>query len=126
MMAVRKKPGYNWKARQYSVNKISASINSPKIEPDQVYLSGTNGSNSDDLILPNRKRLDSSIEEYTPKRKKLSSKQRKRLQKIIESKEKKAKVSIPINAHPTWLHGPYKKLAHVPVFSLRGRLYSVV
>ena len=107
-MAPRKKLGYNWKARQRQTKKPNKSLTTqevPKFEGSTVvderrsYPDDTNT-----LILPCRKRPDSDTDvECPPKRKKLSSKQRKRLQKIIESKERKVRVSVPIKAQPTWV-----------------------
>lgn len=107
-MAPRKKLGYNWKARQRQTKNPSKSLTIqevPKFEgcaDVDERISYPDDTNT--LILPSRKRpdLDADVE-CPPKRKRLSSKQRKRLQKIIESKERKARVSFPIKAHPTWL-----------------------
>lgn len=106
-MAVRNRLGYNWKARQRSSKKAGNSFSLeavPKVEldtdpdPTDNYPDDTNL-----LVLPGTKRVSSGADEGSiPKRKKLSSKQRKRLLKIVDSKERKAKVSVLNNAHSTW------------------------
>ncbi len=91
-MALRKRLGYNWKARKIPSKKASQEF-VPKVElEDQT---GSHPDDTNSLVLPCRKRVSSGAdEECIPKRKKLSSKHRKRLQKIVESREKKAKVRI--------------------------------
>lgn len=99
-MAVRNRLGYNWKARQRSAKKASHSFSLeleavPKVELDTDRDPATENHPDDtnSLVLPGTKRSTSGAdEESIPKRKKLSSKQRKRLQKIVDSKEMKAKV----------------------------------
>lgn len=97
-MAFRKRLGYNWKARKNPVKKASQEI-VPKVELDDQ--TGSHPDDTNSLVLPSRKRVSSGAdEECIPKRKKLSSKHRKRLQKIVESREKKAKVGFQIMPTP--------------------------
>ncbi len=104
-MPPRKKLGYNWKARQQkggdSAKRKRGLINcgdalDSQTEQQRQYEGACEG-DTNAFILPEKKaRLDLSEIESTQKRKKLSSKQRKRLQKIVEAKERKAKVSYSI------------------------------
>ena len=84
----RKKLGYNWKARQSSKDKPTNRDLATGRRDGTTHVQDTNT-----LVLPTRsiKPLTES-EEKAPKRKKLSSKRRKRLMKILEVKEKKKKV----------------------------------
>lgn len=83
----RKKMGYNWKARQ-----TNSGANGERYTPE----SGGKDANRDtnDFILSvKEKRLISTSEKVEQRTKRLSSKKKKRLQKILEAKEKKAKAS---------------------------------
>ncbi len=96
-MAVRNRLGYNWKARHRSSKKSSHSFSVealPEVELDNGLIETLKvQDDSNSLVLPGTKRVNSNTDkESLPKRKKLSHRQRKRLQKIVESKEKKAKV----------------------------------
>ncbi|XP_064392775.1 probable ATP-dependent RNA helicase DHX37 isoform X2 [Halichondria panicea] len=98
-MAFRKRLGYNWKARKNPVKKASQEI-VPKVELDDQ--TGSHPDDTNSLVLPSRKRVSSGAdEECIPKRKKLSSKHRKRLQKIVESREKKAKRAVLLDSLST-------------------------
>ena len=86
-----KKLGYNWRARQSGNDKR---------RPHPSLSAGKTGSAASEpcgdtnaLVLPPRaeKRLKGT-EERAPKRKRLSAKRRKRLMKVLDAKEKKAKV----------------------------------
>ena len=81
----RKKLGYNWKARQ-SGESLGRGQTARKAGAEPAE--DTNA-----LVLParSRKRVESE-QDAAPKRKRLSTKQRKRLTKILEVREKKAKV----------------------------------
>lgn len=84
----RKKLGYNWKARQSNKSRPNA----------RDFANGRQDVNSsvldtNTLLLPCRRNPSLvEIEDKTPKRKRLSSKQKKRLLKVLEVKEKKNKV----------------------------------
>ena len=103
-MSLRKKPGYNWKARQRKAHSNGGG--SEGMVPQEEGLSESDafmcwtgvgpsarGADSNALVLPSkRKKTDGNTTEPAPKRKKLSAKQKKRLQKIVEAKERKAQV----------------------------------
>ena len=117
-MSVAKKPGYNWKARQQKcvANKRIRGHTGKEdceghVELDQSCFSGYFEASPQDTnaqVLPPKKPKFSDKDDLgTVKRKKLSAKQKKRLLKVIEVKEKKAKVScILIEAHHTWSSSP--------------------
>ena len=100
-MSTTKKRRYNWKARQQKKgdgdkDRQKKHVSSEALE--SVYVAskyeGTREDSSNAFILPSkRKKIEPEESEEEPARKKLSSKQKKRLQKIIETKEQKAKVS---------------------------------
>lgn len=103
-MSSRKRLGYNWKARQQKekVNEKSRSLKkdktngSPELEPSLSYLPVQDGFDTNVEVLPSKKqKLVKEDDDDVHKRKKLSGKQRKRLLKVIEAKEKKAKVGLP-------------------------------
>lgn len=74
-----KKKGYNWKARQ------SARGNKANIREDTNQL----------VIIPIEKREDGPTDDIKTKKSKsgkLTSKQKKRLKKVLQAKEQKAKV----------------------------------
>lgn len=95
-MSSKRKRGYNWKARQQKVLfNIGVERAVPEIEglsdADALYYAGVGGSNA--LVLPSkRKKIRTDDVEPAPKGKKLSTRQKKRLQKIVEAKERKAQV----------------------------------
>ena len=97
----RKKLGYNWKARQSHHDQgggRGAGGPASGLREEKARLEDSNA-----LVLPaHRKRSVEEGEENTSKRKRLSTKQRKRLIKVLEAKKKKAKVVILNNAHSTW------------------------
>lgn len=101
-MSSKKKLGYNWKARQ---RKHQRDVDTrervvPKVEglsETDAYLTCEGVGDSNVLVLSaKRKKVDTDNVEPAPKRRKLSVKQRKRLQKIVEAKEKKAQVCFQI------------------------------
>lgn len=95
-MSVRKRLGYNWKARQQKDSQERRG------KGESLKESGTPIVDTNQQILPpKRAKLGDEETCSTSKRKKLSSKQRKRLLKVIEVKEKKAKASTLIKAHHT-------------------------
>ena len=101
-MSSRKRLGYNWKARQRNVHSNGGGDEGtvPKekglLESDALCWTGAGPSTAGDsnaLVLPSkRKKTETSGTKPAPKRKKLSTKQKKRLQKIVEAKERKAQV----------------------------------
>ena len=102
-MSSKRKRGYNWKARQQkalSLSDVCAERAIPEIEglSDLDALQYTNSvDDSNALILPSkRKKTRTDVVEPAPKRKKLSTRQKKRLQKIVEAKERKAKVCFQL------------------------------
>ena len=99
IMSSRKKRGYNWKARQQKPHSNGANEGVVSqvegLSEMDAYSSVGHGvvDDSNALVLPSkRKKRDVSDSEPAQKRKRLSTKQRKRLQKIIEAKERKAQV----------------------------------
>ena len=102
-MSSKRKRGYNWKARQQkalSLSDVCTERAIPEIEglSDLDALHYTNSvDDSNALILPSkRKKTRTDVVEPAPKRKKLSTRQKKRLQKIVEAKERKAKVCFQL------------------------------
>ena len=98
-MSSKRKRGYNWKARQQkTVSNVGAERLVPEIEglsDADVYHAGVGHSNA--LVLPSkRKKIRHDDVDPAPKRKKLSTRQKKRLQKIIEAKERKAQVCFQL------------------------------
>ena len=93
-MPPRKKLGYNWKARQQQrrdgrkQKKTHYDGLKPVDSMAEYAEAGEEDPNA--FVLPSKRRKVEHSE--TEKRKKLSSKQRKRLQKIVEAKEKKTEV----------------------------------
>ena len=94
-MSSKRKRGYNWKARQqktaqYNVGaerSIPVEIEGLSDDAD----AGVDDSNA--LVLPcKRKKIRTDDVEPVPRRKKLSTRQKKRLQKIVEAKERKEQV----------------------------------
>ncbi len=93
--------GYNWKARQGKVKKVEER-SSIRIEVDQSLFSSSKAyRNNDDEadtnaeLLPSvkKQKLGEEDEKDAPKRKKLTKRRRKQLLKVVEAKERKAKVN---------------------------------
>ena len=99
-MSSKRKRGYNWRARQQkALSNVGVERAVPEIEglsdADALYYTGVGGSNA--LVLPSkRKKTRTDDVEPAPKRKKLSTRQKKRLQKIVEAKERKAQVCFQL------------------------------
>ena len=95
-----KKKRYNWKARQLKRGNDSAHGGSTPVLSVLEYGQSGNDAKAftDDtnaLVLPAKRKKCQDSEKppkSRPKRRKLSSRQRKRLEKIVEGKEKKCKV----------------------------------
>lgn len=109
-MSLKKKLGYNWKARQQktgTLKKHGAEAIAVPVELDSSVDGGgrelfkTPQDTNVEVLLPKKSKLTSEETASTSKRKKLNAKQRKRLLKVIEAKEKKAKVVL-IKEHHTW------------------------
>ena len=92
-----RKKGYNWKARlQSGTEKGKRPTESFCVELDESVFGGTDNLAPDTNapVLPSKKaKLNEDEETCTVKRRKLNAKQRKRLLKVVEAKEKKAKVN---------------------------------
>ena len=110
-----KRTRYNWKARQKSLPVEKKSEKTFHVELDESLLDGgcTNTSDypldSNLPVLPCKKaKVDEGSGEHAAKRKKLNAKQRKRLLKVVEAKQKKAKVGHSNYSAPhvvgAWLH----------------------
>ena len=105
-----KPKGYNWKARQARRGESDRKTN----EKDETSTTGSSnyygaiGADTNALILPSKRKPleDDENSKRAPKRKKLSNKEKKRLTKIVEIKEKKSRVNIPISAHPRGVFPP--------------------
>lgn len=94
-----KRTRYNWKARQkkQQVGKKPGKTFLVELEESLLDDSCTNAhdcpQDSNIPVLPSKKaRVDEDGGEHVVKRKKLNAKQRKRLLKVVEAKQKKAKV----------------------------------
>nr|XP_011412430.2 probable ATP-dependent RNA helicase DHX37 [Crassostrea gigas] len=87
----KRKHGFNWKARQQKETNVDRSAEKKiKLDIEDKEKFGYDDSNA--LVLPSEKRSAKLKQETDgPTVKKLSKKERKRLQKIIEQKEKKNK-----------------------------------
>lgn len=95
-MSAQKKKGHNWKARQVvKTHRTSTSDLSGLIE-DSPNSQSTQGGDTNFVALPSkgalRKGHDADLAASDKKRPKLNQKQKKRLRKVLEAKEKKAKV----------------------------------
>ena len=113
-MSSRKRLGYNWKARQHRPASRKHEKHGgekregdgPVVELDKSLYGGNSLKSpldtNEEVVLPKRPRLSKDETFKDTKKKKLNAKQRKRLMKVVEAKEKKAKVSTLINAHHTW------------------------
>ncbi len=93
-----KKLGYNWKARQSRRSEPSNRTRETVASGDAVSAQEVRYGDACDwdtnaLVLPKKRaKLEPAEAINAHKKKKLSTKQRKRLQKIVEAKEMKAKV----------------------------------
>ena len=98
-----KRRRYNWKARQQARGKTRKTSESANVQMESYvqvdakrhsFLTTTDDSNA--IVLPPRKRKTDRKEQLgreDPKRSRLSNKERKKIKKIAEAKEKKSKVS---------------------------------
>ena len=119
-MSTRKKVGYNWKARQQKA-VTNGGRGKGTLLPEVEGLSEasyhcTTSHDSNALILPSkRKKADATKDESAPKRKKLSAKQKRRLQKILDTRKKKEQVSgcFLNSAHYTCTGVYYGRDVHV-------------
>ena len=106
-MSSTKKRGYNWKARLQKCDaKVSSGGSSIYVELDQSCSSCHEADTNAQVLLPVKQKLSEKDDIHDVnglKRKKLSVKQRKHLLKVVEAKERKAKVFCLIKAHYTWL-----------------------
>ena len=98
-MSSRKKAGYNWRARRSGNEKpVKKSEKTCHVELDESLFGSNACSNGLDtnvqVLPPKRPKLSDEDDTGTSKRKRLNSKQRKRLLKVVEAKEKKVKVCI--------------------------------
>lgn len=100
-----RKRGYNWKARQHKKDTVEKRRKATKevsknldVELDPSVFASSNSNDYDGTnvqVLPSKKqKLNVGEDIGISRKKKLSSKQRKRLLKVIEVKEKKAKVGF--------------------------------
>lgn len=81
------KKGFNWKARQVVTTKIIQT------EGVEIEISGTQSSKYDEcnaLVLPSKKRKTKVVKEKKSSQRILSKTQRKKLEKIVDVKKKKA------------------------------------
>ncbi len=99
-MSSRKRVGYNWKARQQRPSSKKHGGEAVAVELDEsLYkreLENTLKSPLDtnvEVVLPKGPKLSEKDTLNTLKRRRLNTKQRKRLLKVVEAKEKKAKVN---------------------------------
>ena len=98
----KKKLGYNWKARQQNgsnkevLDRRKSSI--CDVASEGSWRSGNNALDTNiDVLPPKKSKVDKKEDDVTVLKRKLSGKQRKRLQKVLEVKRKKAQVGfIPI------------------------------
>lgn len=95
----RKRAGYNWKARaQQGGEKARARTGKQEVELDESLLASTYGPSPGldtnvEVLPPKRAKLNAEGAEGEVKRKRLNAKQKKRLLKVVQVKEKKAKVN---------------------------------
>lgn len=97
-----KSKGYNWKARQAQRGEGNSRSNGDQDSSANGSTEHyrTDLSDANVVVLPaKRKPVEDESSKLEPKRKKLSNREKKRLTKIVEVKEKKKRVIIPINAH---------------------------
>lgn len=95
-MSARKRKGHNWKARQVVKNDRTLIPDLSSLLEDSSKVQDTHG-DTNFVALPSKgaSRNDKSADDHAgphKKRPKLNQKQKKRLRKVLEAKEKKAKV----------------------------------
>lgn len=114
-----KKKRFNWKARQQTKGETRKTSKAAYAQVEGLlaqadakldsYLATADETDSNVLVIPPKKRKTRQEEEVggvESKRSKLSNRERKKLKKIVEAKEKKTKVSDNSNCCPspaTWL-----------------------
>lgn len=107
-MSRRKRTGYNWKARQQNIKAGSGGVRGIHVELDESLRENESCRSlldTNQQVLPPKGAGKCSEETCgDSKRRKLNSKQRKRLLKVIEVKERKAKVLTLNKAHHTWFN----------------------
>lgn len=95
-MSARKRKGYNWKARQAAKGRRTAITDLSSLIEDAAEAHDTQGDDTNFVVLPSkgasRKEDEADFAAADKKRTKLNPKQKKRLRKVLEAKEKKAKV----------------------------------
>lgn len=102
-MPPRKKLGFNWRARQKSEGRESEAADRAKRlrkaheDEGEVYLAAAADDTNAYVLPPSSKRKKGNQAAEEKKAKKLSDKQRKRLMKIVEAKEKKSRVYMFLN-----------------------------
>lgn len=88
----KQKMRYNWRARQSGLNKSRSHSATRAGKAGGREACQTPSEDTNALVLPSRPaKPPREAEDGAPKRRRLSSKQRKRLMKVLEAKEKKAK-----------------------------------
>ncbi|KAL4223808.1 ATP-dependent RNA helicase dhx37 [Mactra antiquata] len=88
---VKRRKGFNWKARAQTETKVKPS-SEPKVEVNIEGIDKDKGfDDSNALVLPSKKRDTVTKQVQVNNQKKLSKKDRKKLEKIVEQREKKAK-----------------------------------
>lgn len=104
-MSARKRKGYNWKARQVAKGRRTAITDLNSLIEDAAEAHDTQGGDTNFVALPSkgasRKEDEADLAAAVKKRTKLNPKQKKRLRKVLEAKEKKAKV---LHLHADHLH----------------------
>lgn len=102
-MSVRERLGYNWKARQQKRShngKLEGGAREKRINfqvelEESIFGSVCESSQQDtnvQVLPPKKEKLSEKGGFCTSKKRRLNPKQRKRLLKVVEAKEKKAKV----------------------------------
>ena len=85
---------YNWRARQSGHDKTRTRPDTRAGKAGLEVAGARPVSDTNAPVLPSRPaKPPREAEDRAPKRKRLGSKQKKRLMKVLEAKEKKAKVS---------------------------------
>lgn len=98
-----KSKGYNCKARQARRGEGDHrrnGKNEPSTTGSAEYYCADGGDTNAPVLPAKRKPVEEESSKREVKRKKLSNREKKRLTKIVEIKEKKSRVNILINAHP--------------------------
>ena len=98
MAAMPRKQGYNWRARQSDKPRTKKHLTLNNVVEGAV-LSVEQG-DTNYLALPSKREAESSASQTTTKQKRprLGKKQKKRLKKVVQAKEKTAKVCVAIAA----------------------------